>query len=263
MTRPGDASERRRRIRLGYTPGADGTLHSPQPVEPEGRRKRRKPSGHKHEEPQPHEDHGPEHDADGSDPNPHTGSTANPHGVTHSQVGAPTGNPHSVTHAETNPPQTNPHNVTAAQTGAAADPHGDEAHSKQTVENQVGSPARRRENRADQPAPSNVAIGTISILKDEENTQEVAADTTGDGTADSWVPVADLPHRQSSNPHTGSAANPHGNTNHTDGSVPSFVVGSYVAPTHILDAADEKASGADDQVTINAGLERLPDGTKT
>lgn len=234
MTRRGSGEERRWRRSRNLEPGADGSIHGEQPVEPKGRQPREKPEGHRHKQPQPHEDHGAEHDAGGSDPNPHTGSTANPHAVTHSQVGAPTGNPHSVTHAETNPPTTNPHNVTAAQAGAVA--------------NSVGSPARRRENRADQPAPGNVAIGTESRIKDEADLLEVAADTTGDGTADTWIQPA---------------ASRHGNDRHTDGSVPSLVVGSYVAPQHIIDASDETAGSTDGQVAINAAMEKLPDGTKT
>lgn len=160
--RRGEGPERRRRIRRSLIPGSPGTTESPAPVEPRGRQPRGLPRGHKHKEGQPPEDHGASHDADGADPNPHTGSDTNPHSVTHSQVGAPSGNPHGVT---------------AAEAGA--------------VENAVGVPSMRRNTRANQPSPGNVAIGSRYTVRDENEVEEVAADTTGDGAADSWVPVRD------------------------------------------------------------------------
>lgn len=157
MTRRGSPEERRWRRWRNMETGSDGSIHGEQPVDPRGRDPREKPSGHRHTEPQPPDDHGPSHDADGSDANPHTTTTTNPHSVTHSQVGAPTGNPHGVT-----------------------------AEEAEAVRNSVGSPGKRRENRADQPAPSNVAIGTESRIKDEGDILEIATDTDDDGVADTW-----------------------------------------------------------------------------
>lgn len=45
-----------------------------------------------------------------------------------------------------------------------------------------------RDTRANQPLPPDVLIGTVFTVSDEGDREEVAADTTGDGAADSWLP---------------------------------------------------------------------------
>lgn len=155
MTRRGSPEERRWRRNRNLEPGSDGSVHGEQPVDPRGRAPREKPSGHRHKDPQPAKEHGSA---------THDGTVAdNPHGnATHDSTVAPA-------------------------------PHGNAAHSPGMVENAVGAPSLRRETRASQPAPANVAVGTRSVIEDEANVEEVAADTTGDGSADTWLTVSTDP----------------------------------------------------------------------
>lgn len=130
---------------------------------------------------------------------------SDPHGNDqHSTDFSPTGHGHS--HDNLSDVSANDHHN---HDGLASDPHGNEAHDPQMMENAGGAPQAQRGTRSGQPSPSNVPIGSRYVVEDEANVQEVAADTTSDGTADTWVTIADNPHRESSNPHSGSASTSH------------------------------------------------------
>lgn len=210
MTRRGSPEERQWRRRRNLEPTADGSQHGEQPVDPRGRQPREKPSGHRHQDPQPPEVHGSE---------AHEGETITEHGA-------------------------GSHDTTVAD-----NPHGNAAHSPPMVENAVGSPAQRREDRVDQPLPSDVAVGTISTIRDEDELQEVATDTDGDGVADTWkirqqAPVV------------------HRHTQHDGSGIPRALTTAADSRQQDIDNADFAADGTDDHLTIQNAVDALPVGTK-
>lgn len=87
-------------------------------------------------------------------------------------------------------PVMDPHSHAGHTTRFSEDPHSSAAHSDSYVDNAGEAPQAQRGTRANQPAPSNVLVGSRYIVSDESNSEEVASDTTGDGSADTWETVS-------------------------------------------------------------------------